>query len=199
MTKVSIIIPYHKDRGYLNQAIESVKAQSYECELILSHSNGTCAINLANGLDKVQTEFYAVLAEDDWLSVDFAKRMLEKIGDADLCYGYAWRHKGSGKPELWRSSYSGLNDLLNGTRIHGGAVLYRTESVRRVGGYERALETAEEYDLHLRMSKENCKFVESDFPHYHYLMHEENKSVKSGRFKRERNEYINQVIRNRYR
>ena len=40
MTDVSVIIPYHQDRGYLFDAIESYEAQEFTgtSELILSHN-----------------------------------------------------------------------------------------------------------------------------------------------------------------
>ena len=38
--KVSVIIPYNKDRGWLNEAIESVNNQTHKnIELILSQSD----------------------------------------------------------------------------------------------------------------------------------------------------------------
>ncbi len=56
LPKVSIIIPYKIDRGYLNEAIESVKNQTYkgEIELILSQSNGSVSYNLNQGILKAR-------------------------------------------------------------------------------------------------------------------------------------------------
>lgn len=195
--KLSIIIPFVKDRGWLSKAIESVEAQTVPCELILSQSNASCAVNLQKGLDRVQTEYYAVCADDDWLHPKFAERMLEGIEDADLAFSDAWRWRGDNST-IYRSSYYGLNDLIKGTRIHGGAVMYRTETVKRLGGYDTELTTAEEYELHLRMSYEYCTFTYVGFALYNYRIHGDNKSmVKRGKTA-ERKAYINE-IRSRFR
>ena len=211
--QLSIIIPYNRDRGYLSQAIKSVERQSAHVKLILAKGDGTCAENLQKGLNQVKTEFYSVLAEDDWISEDFSKRMLitdeiynelDNIADssqgtstADLYYSDAYQMKGNQR-KLYRGAYYGHADLLKSTKIHGGAVMYRTESVRKVGGYDTTLTTAEEYDLHLKMSFNNMKFAYVNFPLYFYRIHAENKSKITRANKAEREAYINE-IRNRYR
>jgi GT2 family glycosyltransferase len=195
---LSIIIPFNKDRGWLSKAIESVEKQTEPCELILSKSDNTCAVNLARGLDQVKTEYYAVLAEDDYLHPHFAERMLKGIGDAAMSFSDAWRIDPKGNTKLWRSAYHGHNDLLGGTLIHGGAVMYHTETVRRLGGYDETLTTAEEYDLHLRMSFNGCKFAYVGYPLYYYRLHGDNKSKITRANRSERKTYINQ-IRDRYR
>jgi GT2 family glycosyltransferase len=193
MNKLTVIIPYNKDRGFLSKAIESVQSQTVEVDLILSHSPATCAVNLANGLEQVKTEFYAILAEDDWLDHRFAEKMLKGIGEADLIYCNAFQYNGE-KRSVYRTHYSGFNNLINANHLHAGAIIYRTQSVRDVGGYDESLTRAEEYDLHLRMSKLGCKFVilNPNFELYNYRIHGNNKSM----VKRERSEriaYVNQI------
>ncbi len=203
--KLTVLIPYNRDRGWLQQAIDSVKNQSVPVDLILAHSDGTCADNLVKGLDQVNTEFYSVLAEDDWLHEDFAKRMLQKVdgsnggffGDFDLFYSDAYQVKSGGRV-LCRGAYHGHNDLLKKSFIHGGAVMYKTESVRKVGGYDDTLETAEEYDLHLKMSHAGMQFAYVNFPLYFYRIHADNKSKITKANKAARKSYINE-IRDRYR
>ena len=50
--KLTVLIPYNRDRGWLQQAIDSVKNQSVPVDLILAHSDGTCADNLVKLKDK---------------------------------------------------------------------------------------------------------------------------------------------------
>lgn len=211
MERLTIIIPYNVDRGYLEKALDSVNRQSVPVKLILQQGDKTCAENLADALEKVDTEFYAVLAEDDWLHEDFAKRMLEAhnntivLGSMDwringekaLYYSDAYQMKPGGRV-LWRAAYHGHADLLKKTFIHGGAVMYRTSSVREVGGYDRTLTTAEEYDLHLKMSHAGMRFAYVGFPLYFYRVHGDNKSKITRSNKAERKAYID-GIRNRYR
>lgn len=200
MERLTIIIPYNVDRGYLEKALDSVNKQSVSVKLILQQGDKTCAENLADALEKVDTEFYAVLAEDDWLHEDFVKRFLtaaDNQKDADIYYSDAYQMKPGGRV-LWRAAYHGHADLLKKTFIHGGAVMYRTSSVREVGGYDRALTTAEEYDLHLKMSHAGMRFAYVGFPLYFYRVHGDNKSKITRSNKAERKAYID-GIRNRYR
>lgn len=205
MERLTVIIPYNKDRGFLQEAIDSVNAQTVPVKLILAHSEGTCAENLQIGLDQVDTEFYSILAEDDWIHEDFTKKMLQKVdnadggffGDFDLFYSDAYQMKRGGRV-LWRGAYHGHADLLTGTLIHGGAVMYKTASVRKVGGYDTSLTTAEEYDLHLKMSYNGMQFAYVNFPLYFYRVWSENKSKITKSNKAARAAYINE-IRNRYR
>jgi glycosyltransferase involved in cell wall biosynthesis len=170
----TIIIPYNIDRGYLAEAIESVENQTKPCKLIVSHSPASCAINLQNGLDKVDTKYYAVLAEDDRLRKDFVQLMELSIKDHSFAYGYGQSFGLSEK--LYRSSCYGLKDLLKHNTIHGGSVLYDTDYVISVGGYNTSLNCAEEYELHLRMLKNGCTFVEVAHAVYLYRYHEKQKS-----------------------
>lgn len=170
----TIIIPYNRDRGYLSEAIASVKAQTRPCELVLSHSPASCAVNLQNGLDRVNTTWYAVLAEDDLLREDFVQRMENWIGADDFAFGYGQAF--GTRSNLYRSSCYGFDDMLKANTIHGGSVLYRTDFVRSIGGYDTSLSCAEEYDLHLRMLKEGATFVEVGHAVYLYRYHEDQKS-----------------------
>lgn len=47
----------------------------------------------------------------------------------------------------------------SGLWIHGTAPMYRTEAVRQIEGWDEALRTAEEYDLHLRLLHAGGVFV----------------------------------------
>lgn len=192
----TVIIPYNKDRGYLNEAIASVNAQTVKCKLILSHADATCAVNLKNGLDKVDTEFYAILAEDDLLSPNFIKIMESVIGNNDFAIANG---VGFGVSEyVYKSQCTGLKDLLQKNTIHGGAVLYRTDSVRKAGGYDLKLFCAEEYDLHLRLLANGAKFIYTDSNVYLYRRHTQQKyKVDTERRKREIN-YIKQKHENSF-
>jgi GT2 family glycosyltransferase len=200
MNKLTVIIPYNKDRGFLSKAIESVQSQTVEVDLILSHSPDTCAVNLANGLEQVKTKFYAILAEDDWLDHRFAEKMLKGIRESDLIYCNAFQYKGYNR-SVYRATYNDLAGLIRTNTIHGGAVVYRTDSVRFVGGYDTELTTAEEYDLHLRMSKEGCKFasLNPNFELYNYNLHSDNKSRLDKIRIAERRSYIDKQIKQKYR
>ena len=64
MIDVSVIIPYHQDRGYLFDAIESYEAQEFTgtSELILSHNpTFSQGQNINAGLKKANGKYIKIL------------------------------------------------------------------------------------------------------------------------------------------
>ena len=199
MEKITVVIPYNKDRGYLQQAIDSVHSQTLPVKLILQHGDYSCAKNLSDALERVETEYYCVLAEDDFLTPTFAEKFLSKMDVAtmwdkelDLVFGDGI-HVRDGHMKVYKASYINHEELLKHNTIHGGAVLYRTESVREARGYDEALKLAEEYDLHLRMSKLGMNFEYLEESLYCYRIHDSNKSRRTRENKIERAKLVNEI------
>ena len=147
---VSIIVPYKEDRGFLAQCIESIKAQTYPCELILSQSDNSVSYNFNRGLEKATGEFVKYVCDDDWLPPDSVSNLVNGIGDAPWVAANAIQVQGDYewiyKPETLDFA---ANVELN--RIHGGTTLYRTDILREIGGLDETLWTGEEYDMNLKL------------------------------------------------
>ena len=194
-TQVTIVIPtVAKDRGYLIQAISSCLNQTIPVKVIVERSNHSCAYNLANGVAKVDTPYYAILGDDDYYDSRFAETMIRAIGNADVCLCNAVQFSET-QMLHYNSKYTGHKDLLSHNTIHGGAVLYRTESGK--GKYDPHLYCAEEYDLHLRLSKEGAIFSKVDYIGYYYRVHANNKSKQLGENRENRAKQI-EIIKQRY-
>lgn len=179
--EVSIIIPYNLDRGYLAKAVETARHQTIPVNVIKAHSPGTCAQNLADGLEKVTTPYYCVLAEDDWLSPDFCERMLAAIKRAKCAAVCSNGIQEGDVPYVYESKPPvSLKMLLSKNTIHGGTVIYNTELVRAVGGYDRTLITAEELDLHYKLLAAGMCIAHEPYAGYHYRRHNEQKSRVKG-------------------
>lgn len=195
MTQVTIVIPtVPVDRGYLTQAVVSVLQQTIPVKLIVERSQYSCAVNLANGVAKVDTPYYSILGDDDYLVPHYAEKLLSAIGDADVCICDAIQFSDS-ITTIYRAQYTGLTDLLARNTIHGGAVLYRTAAAQ--GKYNANLYCAEEYDLHLRLASEGAKFTKLDAALYMYRKHENQKSRQSGENMDNRKCQI-EIIKKRY-
>jgi GT2 family glycosyltransferase len=138
--------------------------------------------------------FRSILGDDDYYDPMFAEKMLASIGKADVCICNAVQFSESSST-IYRAHYSGFNDLLNHNTIHGGAVLYRTEAAK--DKYDPHLYCAEEYDLHLRLSKEGAVFRKADHVLYYYRLHDKNKSTQAGQNKFYRRNQI-EIIKSRY-
>jgi hypothetical protein len=195
-TKITIVIPtIPTDRGYLITAIQSVLNQTVPVKLIVERSSHSCAWNLSHGVAKVDTPYYAILGDDDYFDNRFAETMLSAIGNADVCLCNAYQFTGN-NIMCYTSRYNGLKELLNHNTIHGGAVLYRTETAK--GKYDPHLYCAEEYDLHLRLAKGGALFSNVDYVGYYYRVHDNNKSKQLGENKENRTRQI-EIIKNKYR
>ena len=195
-TQVTVVIPtIPKDRGYLIQAITSCLNQTVPVKLIVERSSHSCAYNLAHGVAKVDTPYYAILGDDDYFDHRFAEIMLYAIGNSDVCLCDAVQFS-ENDIKVYNTRYSGLPDLLTHNTIHGGAVLYRTESAK--GKYDPHLYCAEEYDLHLRLAKEGAVFEKLNYIGYYYRVHQTNKSKQLGENKDNRAMQI-ELIRKKYR
>ena len=84
---VSVIITYNKDRGFLSEAIKSVKAQTYEdWELIQIKADRTLGLNINEGIEHSTGEYIKILAEDDLLTPDCLKILTDGIEDYNFIY-----------------------------------------------------------------------------------------------------------------
>ena len=65
---VTVIIYFKEDRGWLKEAIQSVKNQRYDGKIeLLLESGGTASENLNKGIRKATGKYLRYLSEDDLL------------------------------------------------------------------------------------------------------------------------------------
>lgn len=197
--KVSVIIPYNKDRGFLEEAVNSVRIQTYEnWELISSQSDENCAYNINRGLEKAGGEYIKILAEDDVLTPQCLEILVEGIQGYDFVYSDGeFFGDLQGWPERSFDKTVTLESMLEGNGINGGAVLYRRWIMEEVGGWDESLWTAEEYDLHLRLIKAGYRHRHVPGIVHRYRRHETNKSASTS-FNRIRRKELVKQIRERY-
>lgn len=198
--KVSVIIPYNRDRGYLDQAVMSARLQSYpDVEVILSQDEKWCAYNINRGLEKAGGEYFKVLAEDDLLTPDCLSILVAGIQRYDFVYADGENFGNLfGWPARSYDTTVTLESMLVGNGINGGAVLYRTQMLRDVGGWDETLWTAEEYDLHLRLIKAGYRHRHIEGIVYRYRRHSGNKSDNGTSFNRIARRAIINMIKQKY-
>ena len=156
---VSVIIPYHKDRGYLSDALQSYENQEFAgtSELILAHGpEKTLGENLNFGVKKSKGKYIKVLHEDDKLTPNCLQTLFDAAErtSADLIFAMSQNFAGEGVEKISKPppvvKDMTLKALLDANFIHGGTVLYRTEMFSKLNGYDQTMWTAEEYEFHLR-------------------------------------------------
>jgi len=181
---VSIIIPYNKDRGFLDEAIESVRKQNYggKIEIILSESDNGVSYNLNRGIEMAKGEFIKYLCEDDYLTPNSISDSVNTFTKGvDFIHGNATNvfrtHKQIQYPRLKNPT---LNDMIVSNVIHGGSLMYRKSVFKKVGLFDETLTCAEEYDFNLRCLKLGLKLGYCPQNLYNYRRHDEQKSLGKG-------------------
>ncbi len=157
--KVTVIIPYKEDRGWLQQAIDSVPS---DVQLILSKGKGNWPQNFNKVLDQVEGDFIKYLHEDDMLTENCIRDSVHAIEsqNVDFIHGNALEiYEGSTKrvnkrPRIHQPT---LQDLLAKNVIHSPTVMYRRGLFEAVGRFDESLTICEEYEFHLRCLHKGMK------------------------------------------
>ena len=180
--KVTIIIPYREDRGWLNEAVQSVENQTHKnIEIIISQGDRGVSENLNAGINKSKGDFIKYLCDDDILPPDSIENSLKGFKKGiDFIHG-----KAKGFYELIQNGdiYTPpkknlrLNHLITHNYIHGGTLMYRSEVFDKVGLFNPSLWTGEEYEFNLRCLSEGLKIGYVDRVLYYYRYHSRQKSI----------------------
>lgn len=186
--KVSIIIYYNKDRGWLDQAIESVHNQNYngQIELIKSYNpDGNASQNLNEGIKNATGDLIKFLSEDDMLSPNCVKDSVQMFldnPDIDFIHGNAINDFGSRKqvyiPKIKTPTFEQLRDTYS--IIHGGSLMYKVEIFKKIGYFNEELSEAEELEFNLRCLQNGFKIGYCNKPLYIYRRHDNQKSLGKG-------------------
>ncbi len=150
--RVTVIIPYRVDRGWLKEAIESVPL---DVQLLVSQGEGNWPANFNKVLEQAEGKFIKYLHEDDMLTpncIEDSVRALEEQ-NVDFIHGNAIEiQSGSDKMVKWvtKVQYPTLQDLLVKNVIHSATTMYRRDVFTKVGSFDESLNTAEEYEFNLR-------------------------------------------------
>lgn len=207
LPKVSIIIYYNKDRGWLNEAIESVKNQTYkgEIEIIESVSDKGASYNLNRGIERSTGDYIKYLSEDDRLTELSIELSVEAMEGKDFIHGRAINFYENGKRGLFIPDFAvpHLLDMIGKNRIHGGTLMYRRDVFDRLGLFDESLDCAEEYEFNLRCLDAGLKLGYSDNFLYEYRRHSEQKSLGNTseeyqRIRQDKIKKIQQKYENRY-
>ena len=185
--KVSIIIPYNIDRGYLHEAVESCQNQTgfilnEDFEVILSQGNQTLGRNVNAGLKQAKGKYIKICAEDDMLTPDCLLYLYNtaEAGAYDfLCANAVNIDDYSKESQLIRSIIPNtISELADTNTIHGGTILYRREVMPL---WNEHLESAEEYEVTLRMADAGARFGYVDAVVYKYRIWSQQKGNTNNR------------------
>lgn len=222
--KVSIIISILKDRGYLNEAIKSALDQDFDNYEIILASDGNSAMksyadkwNLKFSLHEIRSnistnfnqavlmakgEFLKALSDDDLLTPNCLKDLVNNIGDKSLIFANSidfWENGTTiiNKPSIKKGDFNELIRLKS-SYIHGGTIMFRKNIFLDRSGFDERLECCEEYDFYLNLLSRGYEFAYLDKVVYKYRKHNKQKSlIRSPKESKRRMKYKNYII-NKY-
>jgi hypothetical protein len=159
--KVSVIIPYKEDRGWLQDAVASVPEG---VELILSQGEGNWPQNFNKALKEATGDYIKYLHEDDMLTPncieDSVKAMEEQ--NVDFIHGNAIElYMSNQSQKLYKPAITNptFHNLLQRNVIHSPTLMYRREVFETVGLFNESdkVHSFEEYEFNLRCLKAGLK------------------------------------------
>lgn len=202
MKLVSIIIPYKEDRGWLHEAIQSIKDQDYPyIEIIHAKGDRSVSMNLNSGIFRSSGQYIKYLNDDDKLAPQCISNSVKAMEGVDFIHGIAMDFNSiTGAAEFYEPliTHPTLDDMLYRNEIHGATTMYRRKLFfDGNGGFDVRLTCAEELDLHLRFLAGGAKIGFCDTLLAFYRRHPLQKSLGIGVDQKARQLKI-QMIRDRY-
>jgi hypothetical protein len=197
--KVTVIIPYKKDRGWLQDAIDSVPEG---VQLLVSQGEGNWPANFNKVLNEATGDYIKYLHEDDMLTPNCIEDSINAIEEqgVDFIHGQAIElTQKTGNKILWQSpnKFVTLTDLLLKNTIHSVTLMYRKEVFEKIGSFDETLNTAEEYEFNLRCLKAGLKIGYCDTPLAIYRRHDQQKVRVVSKKEKDKEKWLKHNINDR--
>jgi hypothetical protein len=194
--KVTVIIPYKEDRGWLKDAVESVPA---DVQLLLSQGQGNWPTNFNNALNQAEGLYIKYLHEDDKLTpncITDSVKAIEEQG-VDFIHGNALQlSMRSGTNIVWRPKITNptLQNLVGKNTIHSATLMYKREVFEKVGRFNESdkVRSFEEYEFNLRCLQAGMKigYCNATLAYYRRHPHQLIKTTS----KEQRNKYRKEIV-----
>lgn len=137
--------------------LEEFAAKDARIKIVFRTENGHISAASNSALELVKGEFVALLDHDDKLSEDalfYVVKEINKFPEAQMFYSdedmidkNSKRYAPKFKPDFSRELFYSVNYLTH-------LAVYRTKTLRKIGGFRIGLEGSQDYDLALRFSEE---------------------------------------------
>ena len=162
------------DDGSTDNSVEMISEFIPNISLIALRENSGVAAASNHGLDRAHGEYWMRVDADDYLSAN-SSEFMGQILDANPHLGFVYAdhirvNRAGRHSELIR---------LDSEEVlfkHGAGVLFRTELLRRFGGYDESLRNAEDYDLLVRLVQAGVESFRIPVPLYRYYFEGDNLS-----------------------
>lgn len=169
------------DDGSTDDTQEAVKHYGNKLQYVYQKNQG-CPGAMNTGVRNSQGEYFAMLGHDDlWLPDFLATQVAVLDGNPELAFVSSGTHVIDDKGKnigLWNVGHfrkKSFSNLLKSNFIFHLTTLVRRKHFDEVGQFDENLQTAQDYDLWLRLAKK-FKFECTDIPLAKYRLHASNLS-----------------------
>jgi len=143
-----------------------------EVRLFTNDENLGVAASSNIGLQNARGQFWMRVDADDFLNAHacaFMSGLLEENLDMAFVYCDHYRvdQRGAKIEKVRLDNDESLNE-------HGAGILFRTQTLRDIGGYDESLRNCEDFDLLVRLKKAGHEGFYLPMPLYRYYIHGEN-------------------------
>ncbi|HQU84730.1 MAG TPA: glycosyltransferase [Pyrinomonadaceae bacterium] len=142
---------------HIRKVLEEFSAKDSRIKIVFRTENGHISEASNSALELATGEFCALLDHDDELSKDalfYVIKELNAFPEADFIYTdedmideIGKRYEPKFKPDFSRELFYSVNYLTH-------LAIYRTEILRKIGGWRKGFEGSQDYDLALRVIEE---------------------------------------------
>lgn len=162
------------DDGSTDNSVEMIAEFLPSISLVALPKNSGVAVASNVGLKEARGEYWMRVDADDYLSAS-ASMFMGQVLDANANFGFVYAdhirvNRAGRQAELVRL------DSQEALFEHGAGVLFRTDLLRNIGGYDESLRNAEDYDLLVRLVQAGVEGFRIPVPLYRYYIEGDNLS-----------------------
>ena len=167
------------DDASTDNSLSIVEEFNDDVHLFVNEVNSGVAFASNIGLENASGKYWMRVDADDFLNMyacAYMGAILDENDDIDFVYCDHYRVDLEGV-KIKKVRLDNQEALFE----HGAGVLFRTASLRQVGGYDESLRNCEDRDLIYRLLKEGRRGYYLPVPLYRYYIHGENISLTQER------------------
>ena len=141
---------------HIRDLLNEYMAKDSRIRVVFRHENGHISASSNSALELARGEFIALLDHDDEITIDALYEnavLLNSHPDADMIYSDEDKLNEDGRRHLPFFKPDWSPDTFLSQMYSGHLGVYRTELIRRIGGFRVGFEGSQDYDLVLRLTE----------------------------------------------
>ncbi len=167
------------DDGSTDNSLDIIQEFDNDIVVVRHEENKGLAAASNTGLRKAHGQYWMRVDSDDFLSM-FAVQMMALILDSNPSTGFVYCDYARVDVQGKRTDTIKLN-IEKKLMEYGSGILFRTDLLKDIGGYDESLRNCEEYDLMIRLKQHDHTGFYLPVPLYRHYIHGKNMSLGTDR------------------